>query len=319
MQPPTAASTGPRNDISLPNLILAGAPKCGTSSLFRWLTDHPDVTAGDDKELFYLVDRDSPFRKPDANIHDHGLGGYGRLFQNADQRCRWRLDGTTHTLYQASAVDVLRRLPEVPQVIVVLRRPADRVFSSFRFTQHNLARFSRPMTFSDFRHLVEQGDDAALQRLVPFARSRYVLQRDVAYSQYVDWLLPWRQAFGERLHVLLLEDLKASPVDAVRSLAKDLDLDANFYDTYDFPRSNPTRRPRHPILHRLLRRARPWVPKGRLSVTLYDRYLRRQSVPLPPPSAQDLEALEALDRHFAPYDRRLTDAFHLDLSPWRRR
>ncbi len=303
----------------LPNLILAGAPKCGTSSLYRWLVDHPDVAAGHDKELFYLVDRDSPFRNSEANIHDHGLEGYGRLFQNADTACRWRLDGTTHTLYQRSAIEVLRHLPEIPQVIVVLRRPADRVFSSFRFSQHTLARFSRPISFSDFRHLLEQRDEAALRRLVPFARSRYVLQRDVAYSQYIDWLLPWRHALGEHLHIVLLENLKASPAETVRPLAATLELAPSFYDGYDFPLSNRTLRPRHPALHRLLRRLRPWIPKGRLSLALYGHYLRRNSEPLAAPTAQDLDALETLDRHFASYDQRLAEAFDLDLSRWRRR
>lgn len=302
----------------LPNLFLAGAPKCGTSSLFRWLVDHPNVTFGRDKELFYLVDRDSPFRRPQANIHDHGLEGYGRLFKDADAACRWRVDGTTHTLYQRSVLEVLHRLPETPRVIVVLRRPADRVFSSFRFSQHALARFSRPISFTAFRRLVEQEDEAALRRFLPFDRSRYVLQRDVAYSQYIDWLIPWRQAIGEALHLLLLEDLKASPADGMQTLARALGLGTTFYDDYSFPLSNRTLRPRHPTLHRLLRRARPWIPKGRFSVALYGRYLRRHSVPLPTPTAQDLETLENLDRHFEPYNRRLADTFDLDLTRWRR-
>jgi len=40
----------------LPNLVIAGAPRCGTTSLFSWLKDHPQVGAATVKETFYLMD-----------------------------------------------------------------------------------------------------------------------------------------------------------------------------------------------------------------------------------------------------------------------
>ena len=250
----------------LPNLLLLGAPKCGTSSLYQWLEEHDGITGGDDKEPFYVVDPESPFRKAESNAPDHGLEGYRRCFRRAHPTARWVLDGTTHTLYQRSAITFLKLLPETPRLLAVLRRPADRVYSSFRFSQHHLARFTRPAGFAEVRRLIESQDTAALENLIPFARSRYVLERDVAYSQYIDWLEPWQDAFGDALRVVLLEDLKATPRPAIDAIGRWLDLDPTGFRSPSLPQSNVTVQPRRPGLHRWIRGLRRWVPKSTATV-----------------------------------------------------
>src|SRR5215212_3535508 len=52
----------------LPNWIIAGVPKAGTSTLFRWLTDHPEVSGPSEKETCYFVDRGSHMFRPDRNF-----------------------------------------------------------------------------------------------------------------------------------------------------------------------------------------------------------------------------------------------------------
>jgi hypothetical protein len=44
-------------DQKLPNLIIAGAQKAGTSSLFWYLAQHPQICASDRKELRYFTPR----------------------------------------------------------------------------------------------------------------------------------------------------------------------------------------------------------------------------------------------------------------------
>src|SRR3954454_20333199 len=39
----------------LPNYLIVGAPKCGTSSLARWLEQHPDVYMVPEKELHFFT------------------------------------------------------------------------------------------------------------------------------------------------------------------------------------------------------------------------------------------------------------------------
>ena len=65
-----------------PNLVVGGAPKCGTSTFFRWLSSHPDVCGSEPKETFFLMDRDSPLLNRDCNVHEHGLQSYGSFFKH---------------------------------------------------------------------------------------------------------------------------------------------------------------------------------------------------------------------------------------------
>ena len=56
--------------MTFPNLVIAGAPRCGTSSLFRWLADHPNVCTSAATETRYLLDADSA--EAEVNFCDLG-------------------------------------------------------------------------------------------------------------------------------------------------------------------------------------------------------------------------------------------------------
>ncbi|MGL6342534.1 MAG: sulfotransferase, partial [Waterburya sp.] len=66
--------------MKLPNLIIAGAPKAGSSSLFHWIAAHPEVYGAPCKETFYFIDRDSSLFRPEANYNLHGLDLYESFF-----------------------------------------------------------------------------------------------------------------------------------------------------------------------------------------------------------------------------------------------
>jgi len=60
----------------LPNLVIAGVAKCGTTSLFSMLGQHPQILASDLKELNYfspLADgKPLPPLEPTRNTSDSG-------------------------------------------------------------------------------------------------------------------------------------------------------------------------------------------------------------------------------------------------------
>ena len=300
-----------------PNLWILGPPKCGTSSLFRWLADHPQVAAASEKEPFYLVDPESPFRRPEANFTDHGFAGYDRYLPEPCPQ-PFRLDGTTHTLFQRTAVEVLADLDPAPWAVAVLRKPSERIYSSFQFTRHVLAALDPTLGFAEFCELRERGDTATLERRSRRPRSLWVLLRDLEYSDYHRWLEPWHRGLGDRLRLLVFERLSAEP-KTVTTLASELGLDPTFYDDYDFPRLNRTFRARSPWLHRWARALRPRVPRHPATLALYRFYLRfqkRRRAPEPRP-AEDLEWLARLDQRFLEANQRLAETFDLDLDPWR--
>jgi len=67
----------------IPNLFIVGAPKCGTSSLFDWLIQHPDVRGSSIKEPFFFTDTTHPLsRRP--NFANDGLDAFETFFNYED-------------------------------------------------------------------------------------------------------------------------------------------------------------------------------------------------------------------------------------------
>jgi Sulfotransferase domain len=305
--------------VTLPNLVVAGAPKCGTSSLFRWLADHPQACGSTRKETFYLMDEGHPLARRGRDFRARGLEGYEEFFAGCDAGARVVFEATTHYIYQRTALEVLSQLPTRPRIVFLLRKPSERVYSSFRYSQNNLANVSRGLTFARFVELSKangNGNDAEWEELA--GESAYVLRNDIVYSRYVEHVVRWVERFGrERVDVLLFEDLKSNPRAFMKEFAARVRLDASFYDSYDFPVKNETFGVRYPSLHRGVRRLNELVPSAGLKGALKRVYVRAQSNGSSTgKTPEDARALEELEREFRPFNRRLADELGLNLSAW---
>ena len=75
-----------RSRAMLPNVVIAGAPKCGTTSLFAWLADHPDVCGSNVKEARYFLDPGDPLFDETRTSVTTGSPGTRRTSGSAKRR-----------------------------------------------------------------------------------------------------------------------------------------------------------------------------------------------------------------------------------------
>ena len=303
--------------MTLPNLVIAGAPKCGTSSLFSWLADHPEACGSTVKETFYLMDEGHPLRRQQSNYQAHGLKGYQSYFQNGASQHRLVFEATTHYLYQQTALDVLSNLSSSPQIVFLLRKPSDRVYSSFQYSKHNLGNVDARVSFAQFIDAVRSRMEGPSVDAYA-GESAYVLKHDIQYSRYIEYISQWAARCGtDRVHVLLFEEMKREPRMFMQHLAGRLGIDPTFYDSYDFPVKNETVHIKNPSLQRRARKFHGAIPRGRLKTWLKGAYLKAQSgQPANGKTAEDRQILAELEQEFQPFNRRLADEFGLDLSAW---
>jgi len=116
------------HEVNRPNFFIIGAPKCGTTSLARYLGGHPHVFITTPKEPCYFsrsltVDRLQ--RRPKA--WDRDLDGYLHLFDRAKEQHRLRGDATTRNLRCEAALLEIRALIPEARLIVMLRDPTEMV------------------------------------------------------------------------------------------------------------------------------------------------------------------------------------------------
>lgn len=305
--------------MTMPNLVIAGAPKCGTTSLFEWLADHPQVCGSSVKETRYLVDRGARLINPRSNVHDHGLAGYEAYFRHCDaSSSSVILEGTPVYLYQRTAPEVLAALDPPPRILFILRNPADRVYSVYN-SARNEASLPDALTFRQYvAERLPVRDDR---------ESDDGVEDSIQRSQYIDHLSTWLRYFPRSgISILLFEELRRDKRGFMKDLAGRLGIDPGFYDGYDFPYLNPTHQIRRPALHRMLQRAVRLIdrnPDGRarelLNRTVGKAYAAMNITKrAPKKSADDQQVLRDLDKQFAPSNARLAAELGIDVTAWAR-
>jgi len=106
----------------LPNLIVIGAAKCGTTSLHEYLDDHPEISMSHEKELHFFVDRKN---------WDRGLQWYEAQFDaSAPVRGESSPGYSAYPLYRGVAERMARTIPHA-RLVYLVRDPVERVVSHY--------------------------------------------------------------------------------------------------------------------------------------------------------------------------------------------
>lgn len=291
----------------LPNLLIAGAPKAGTSSVHGWLADHPDCVGSHEKETYFLSDPGTHMHRPNQHVSS-GLDGYAALFPPAAAKARIVLESTPGYLYSATALAAVADFPTAPKVLFILREPSAQIHSLYRYFQNNWDWIPPDMSFDAFLAACRAGSH-------DFKGNE--LARDcLTNAAYVDHLLPWRDALGaDQVKVMLFDDLARDPAGFLRDLCHWLDLDPAFYDGYGFPRDNETYQPRSRALQSVNIAVRRFLPKGAAYQALRQVY-RRLNTRAPDAVDPNAQTLLQLRSSFSDANARLARTFDLDLGGW---
>lgn len=296
----------------LPNLIIAGAPKAGTSSLFRWLADHPDALGSSEKETYYFVDTDSHMYRPESHI-GNGLEDYHAFFRNqSSETPRVILESTPTYLYYETALTMLPELESRPKFVFVLREPSEQVYSVFRYLKNNWSAIPEEMTFAQFISRIRDHNDR-------FGGNDFA-QHALRNAVYVDYLKRWRERAGSsRMAIWLFDDLRRDTKKFTQEVARFCGLDPEYYETYNFPRENETYQPRSAGLQKFNVAIRGLLPKGRVYSRLRNIYRQLNTTKPTPPSDEDREMMSTLRMEFSSNNQELASEFNLDLTPWSQR
>ncbi len=268
----------------LPDFLVAGAMRSGTTSLYRYLDAHPEIGMVP-KELGFFTER-----------FDEGIDWY---------RAQFAQIGSTRVLGEATADYLARdsamhRIAEVlPKVRLVasLRDPVERTWSHYGLLQ---ARGRETRTFE----AALDTEEAALAEHGPNAPGVVYLYHS-AYDVHLERVY---RLFGrQQLHVSIFERMVKDPAATYRSICRFLGVD----DTFVPPNLGRAVNPQ--VGFRSLR-IRSW--SKRLPVPLrrvVDRLNTRQAARRPDLSP----ALRArLQEYFAPRVRRVEELLGDELPEW---
>lgn len=279
--------------LNLPRFIIGGLTKSGTSSLFEWLRQHPQTCGATVKEPRFFIDHPESGH---PSIHSHSLERYAAYFQPAAGQSLL-FEASPQYFHQATALRYLPGLASRPRLLFVLREPAARLRSEFRYHKYNLKLIAADV---DFAQWLNSSHGRAEQQRCDYAKP----------------LQAWQQALGpERMKVWLFEELVAQPAEHMQALSGWLGIDPAFWLGFNFAPRNTTVDMRYRRLHRLAEKLGARVP-GALAARLVPLYYRLNARPLAEDDAGEQITLQRLRRQFADHNQALGRAFSLDLSAW---
>jgi Sulfotransferase family len=195
----------------LPDFLVIGAQKAGTTSLYAYLCAHPDIAPAGRKEVHYF----------DLN-YDRGEAWYRSMFSvRARLAARERLlrrpqvsgEASPYYLFHPLAAERAAALIPSARLVVLLRDPVERAWSHYR---HEVAAGREPLSFEaalDAEPERLAGTEQAIRSGAP--NSAWENHRYFSYVNrglYADQLRPWIAEFGrDRLLAVRAEDLFARP------------------------------------------------------------------------------------------------------------
>jgi Sulfotransferase family len=214
-----ADSPALRVAVTLPNFLVIGAGRSGTTSLHHYLAQHPAVflPAVKSPSHFFCCDgvrvADRFQRAQTRSYFVPDPGDYERLFDGVRGETAVGEVSPVYLASTAAAARIGARLPEA-RLIAILRDPVERAWVRFVARRRD--------------GLEPRADFAAIVR----DETRWPLPRDDAFGTYVasgfchHFLLPYFECFPrERIRVHLFEDLVRDPGALVADLYAFLGVD----------------------------------------------------------------------------------------------
>jgi hypothetical protein len=197
-----------------PDFIIIGAQKAGTSSLFHYLSKHPQIEVSLRKEVHFF----------DRN-YDKGVFWYKAHFPVADDGKKVITgEASPYYLFHPLVPGRIKELLPGVKLIVILRDPVDRAYSHYSM---QVEKKREPLSFEEAIEKEEnrlEGESG-----FGFAHQKYSY---VSRSRYAEQLRRWYELFPkEHLYIMTLEELKKDPEGTLSRLYEFLGVGPASVDT----------------------------------------------------------------------------------------
>lgn len=208
---------------SLPDFLVIGAQRSGTSSLYKWLGEHPLVLPSLRKETEYFS---LNYEKGEAWYRAHFPSLLRRRMLRQLRECEpLSFEATPYYLFHPFAPARAARLVPDAKLIVLLRNPVDRAYSHYH---HMVRHGSETLSFEEAIKSEPERVAADIERLQIEPLHRSLAHHRFSYlarGRYAEQLERWLSEFPrDRFLVLSSEELYASPSSAYQQVLAFLGL-----------------------------------------------------------------------------------------------
>jgi hypothetical protein len=233
---------------SLPDFLVIGAMKCGSTSIYDSVKLHPQIIPAYKKAAHYF---DLNYTRGEAWYRAHFP--LGSEISDGEKKHGTVLSGESSPYYIFHPLAAARAAQLVPEarLIALLRNPTSRAYSHY---QHMLRTGRETLSFEDALDQEPERLSGEEQKIIADPNYPMAAHRNFSYmgrGMYADQLQRWFNVFArEQFLILRSEDFFKNPAQACQDIYRFLGLvewDPGFYDNSNpgkYPPINPDTRRR---------------------------------------------------------------------------
>ncbi len=204
----------------IPNFFIVGTPKAGTTSLYHYLEEHPDVYMSPVKETNYFSYNEIKSQGLFYNEeHICSLNQYQEQFKGVkDEKAVG--EASVSYLYYPLVPSKIKEFNPEAKIIIVLRNPIERGFS------HYLMDKRLGFVHLSYENIVWENNK--------HPQSELYYQQYVALGQYYEQVKRYLEAFSEKqVKILFYEDIIKDIQSVIKELYTFLNVDYTFSPNTD--------------------------------------------------------------------------------------
>jgi hypothetical protein len=308
--------------MTMPNFFIIGAMKSGTTSLYRYLEQHPQVYMSPNKEPnFFAV-------KGEEELYSDSLKGPGNLarlpgIRDIETYCELFKGVSNETaigeashvyLYIPKAVERIKHYLPDAKLIAILRHPVERAYSHFMYRlQHGQEALD-----ADFLQLLQEEEERVSNDWSPVWHYK---RRGLYYVQLKRYFDTFNR---NQIKVYIYEDFFGDNViDNVQDMFRFLGVDDTFVP--DIRIHNVSRIPRNTAFFKFITQSnsiksilKPFLPKkwrGRIQTHLKQMYLKKEQHTIKPKLDPAIRR-QLTEEYYKDDILKLQELIQRDISKW---
>ncbi|MFB6340654.1 sulfotransferase [Saccharicrinis sp. FJH62] len=201
-----------------PDFMIIGAMKAGTTSLYQYLSGHPDLICSTIKEPSFFSWK-----------HGNGINEYLRYFPGK-KKIKEKLvfeASATYLHHPKSAIRIKQLIPN-SKLIIILRDPIERAISHFNYYSSKTSLFAKNNPLSIENREIRQ----AFLEDINGAEKEWNKQY-CRFSRYGEQIQRFYNLFeSNKILVLDFEELQNYPKEILNKISNFLDIDPTYFETY---------------------------------------------------------------------------------------
>jgi len=214
----------------LPNFFVAGAARSGTTSMWKYLQQHPDI----------YMPQDVAHKEPSYFCNTYGYSDYHAYLQLFDEAGERKMTGEASGTYLSSPESpglIKKSIPEA-KFIIMLRNPVDRAYSLYKWMHHN--KYEQIRTFEEALY-EEQNSRLNNKDFQLNNRQYYYNYLYFNSGLYYEQVKRYLRIFGrEQVHIIIFEEFKQEILRTIYNTYIFLNVDPHYPFHIDVHNEGPS-------------------------------------------------------------------------------